>query len=102
MKKNLIISILLALLFLNIGLSFAATAIGKTIEAKTTDGDKVILKPTGRWEYVNQEKAESAAKVAKQYPENKVCPPGSQGGWFGTKCILPGDKAFNRKSRIGK
>lgn len=87
------------LLMTNIG--FAAD-MGVEINATTVDGDKVILKPNGRWEYIDTQKASEAAKVAKQYPENQGCPPGSQGGSFGTKCILPGDKAFNRKSRIGK
>ncbi len=82
-------------------LSFANN-LGEVINATTDSGDKVILKPNGRWDYIDTEKAAAAAEIAKEYPENKVCPPGSQGGWFGTKCILPGDKAFNRKSRIGK
>jgi hypothetical protein len=32
----------------------------------------------------------------------KDCPPGSQGGFFGTRCIPPGDKDFNRGSLSGK
>jgi len=79
-----------------------AADLGHTIEATTTNGDKVLLKPNGRWAFTDEKKAAEAEKIANQYPENKVCPPGAQGGWFGTKCIMPGDKAFNRKSRIGK
>lgn len=101
MKINLLKSTLMMVLLLNTSISFAVGAAEK-IEATTSNGDKVILKPNGRWEYIDTQKASEAAKIAKQYPENNVCPPDAQGGWFGTKCILPGDKAFNRKSRIGK
>ncbi len=69
------------------------------VEAVTKSGDKVLLHPNGRWEYVDQRKAEEARKVAQQYPENQGCPPGSQGGLFGVgRCIAPGDKDFNRGS----
>lgn len=42
-----------------------------------------------------------------EHSENKKrglrdCPPGSQGGFFGTRCIPPGDKDFNRGSLSGK
>lgn len=94
-------TIIAALLFLASAACFAAD-MGEKIEATTANGDKVILSPNGRWEYVDTQKASSAAKIAKEYPENQGCPPGAQGGWFGTKCIMPGDKAFNRRSRIGK
>jgi len=97
MMKLLLITLLLLTNFLS-----HAGELGERIEATTTSGDKVILLPNGRWEYVEAAKAAEAAKIAKQYPENQTCPPGSQGGWFGTRCILPGDPEFNRKSRIGK
>jgi hypothetical protein len=100
-KNNPMRITVLALFLLSATISFAAET-SNTIEATTANGDKVILKPNGRWQYIDTGKAAEAAKVAKEFPENQGCPPGSQGGWFGTKCILPGDKAFNRKSRIGK
>jgi hypothetical protein len=69
------------------------------VEALTKSGDKVLLHPNGRWEYIDQRKAEEARKVAQQYPENQGCPSGSQGGLFGVgRCIAPGDKDFNRGS----
>lgn len=101
MKNSLIKSISLTILLLGPSISVVAET-GGTVDATTVSGDKVILKPNGRWVYIDTQKASEAAKVAKQYPENQGCPPGSQGGSFGTKCIFPGDKAFNRKSRIGK
>lgn len=73
------------------------------IAGKTANGEDVLLFPNGRWEYVNAKKAEEAKKVADQFPENKVCPAGSQGGLFGVgRCILPGDKDYNRRSLSGK
>jgi hypothetical protein len=93
--------IVLIILLLTSGLGLAEE-LGQKIEATTLNGDKVVLLPNGRWEYLDSAKAAEAGKIAKQYPENQVCPPGSQGGYFGTRCILPGDKDFNRGSRIGK
>lgn len=77
----------------------AAAQEREPIEATTPSGEKVLLHPNGRWEYVDVKKAEQAQRVAKEYPENQGCPPGSQGGLFGFgRCILPGDKDFNRGS----
>ena len=74
-------------------------ALAQAIEATTPSGDRVLLHPNGRWEYVDQSKAEQARAVARQYPENQGCPPGSQGGIFGIgRCIPPGDKDYNRGS----
>jgi predicted metalloenzyme YecM len=92
--------LLVTLLLLTNFFSYAEE-LGETIEATTNTGDKVILFPNSRWEYVEVAKAAEASNIAKQYPENQTYPHGSQGGWFGTRCILPGDPEFNRKSRIG-
>ena len=81
------------------GLAAGAESRGTTVEATTPTGDKVLLHPNGRWEYVDQKKAEQARAVSQQYPENQGCPPGSQGGLLGVgRCIPPGDKDFNRGS----
>ena len=76
------------------------TAAGaETVEAVTPRGDKVLLHPNGRWEYVDARKAEQAKAVSQQYPENQGCPPGTQGGVLGFgNCIRPGDKDYNRGS----
>ncbi|MBI2294552.1 MAG: hypothetical protein HYU76_00560 [Betaproteobacteria bacterium] len=72
-------------------------AVAQPIEATTATGEKVLLHPNGRWEYVDQKKAAEARKIAERYPENQGCPPGSQGGLFGIgRCIMPGDKDYNR------
>lgn len=73
------------------------------IAGKTANGEDILLFPNGRWEYVNTSKAAEAKKVADKFPENKVCPAGSQGGLFGFgRCIMPGDKDYNRRSLSGK
>jgi len=67
------------------------------IEATTPGGDKVLLHPNGRWEYVDSAKATEARRISSQFPENQGCPPGSQGGLLGIgRCIPPGDRDYNR------
>lgn len=69
---------------------------GAVIEATTAAGDKVELMPDSRWRFVDQAKQAEAKKVADTYPQNHLRPEGAQGGWFGTRTILPGDKDYNR------
>lgn len=88
--------------------SFAQELPRTPVEATTTNGDKVLLHPNGRWEFVDRNKSEAAKKVSDQYPENKLRPEGgmvgarpegAQGGLFGVgRTILPGDKDYNRGS----
>ena len=76
---------------------------GEKVEATTAAGEKVILHPNGRWEYVDAVKAKAANEIAQQYPENKACPPGWRGGLMGIgRCVPPTDKDFNRGSMSGK
>lgn len=83
-------------------LSFADELIEK-MEATTTGGDKVILHPNGRWEFVDSKKAIEAAAVMKQQPDEQTCPPGSRPGLFGLgRCIHVGDKDYSRGSLSGK
>jgi hypothetical protein len=82
--------------------SSIADTSGKDIEVVTPSGDKAILHPNGRWDYVDTAKAQAAQEIAKTYPENQGCPPGWQGGWGLGRCIPPGDKDFNRGSLSGK
>jgi hypothetical protein len=75
---------------------------GQDIEVTTPSGDKAILHPNGRWDFVDTAKAAAAQEIAKTYPENQGCPPGSRGGWGLGRCIPPGDKDYNRGSLSGK
>ena len=85
-----------ALLWMLAGVATAGE--GSVIEATTAAGDKVRLLPNGRWEFVDAAKQADAKKVADTYPENHLRPEGAQGGWFGGRYIMPGDKDYNRGS----
>ena len=93
-----VLTVLAMLILTGLMLPAAAQQSG-AIEATTPSGDKVLLHPNGRWEYVDKKKAEDARQVTQQYPENQGCPPGWQGSFFGVgRCIPPGDRDFNRGS----
>ncbi len=86
---------------------FALTAYAeneaKDLLATTAQGDQVTLHPNGRWEFIDTIKAAEAKEVAKQFPENQGCPPGTQGGLLGLgRCVPVGDKDYNRGSMSGK
>ena len=99
--SRLLLSCLLCCLILPV--QAAETLPGKPIEAVTANGDKVVLHPNGRWEFLDTGKAQAAKEIAKQYPENQGCPPGWQGGLCGIgRCISPDDPAYVRGSRSGK
>ena len=67
-----------------------ATSIGlfPDVEARTADGDRVLLHPNGRWVFVDQAKAAAAAKVADTFPENHTRPIDAQGGWLGVGRLI--------------
>ena len=69
---------------------------GTVIEATTAAGERVQLLPDGRWKFIDEAKQAEAKKVADTYPQNHLRPEGAQGGWFGTRVLLPGDKDYNR------
>jgi hypothetical protein len=99
LRRHSLALLALAALLVSPAAAIAAEPAGSTVEATTATGEKVLLHPNGRWEYVDQHKAEQARAVAKQYPENQGCPPGWQGGVIGVgRCIPPGDKDYNRGS----
>lgn len=77
--------------------SVAAQETPQPVPATTAGGDKVMLHPNGRWEYVDGVKAAAARKTADTFPENHARPAGAQGGWLGLgRTIAPGDKDYNR------
>lgn len=97
--KKLTLILTLSLLAISSSMTHADE---RDIEATTPNGDKVILHGNGRWDFVDSEKDKVAKEVAKTYPINQGCPPGSQGSIIGFgRCILPGDKDYNRQN-VGK
>ncbi|WP_430433634.1 hypothetical protein [Methyloversatilis sp.] len=85
-----------AVLLMALASACALAGEGAVIEATTAAGEKVELMPDGRWRFVDAAKQAEAKKVADTYPQNHLRPEGAQGGWFGTRTILPGDKDYNR------
>lgn len=75
-----------------------ASAADEALEAVTANGDRVLLRPSGRWEYVDADKALVAKRVADEHPDNKgMRPAAQQGCLFGIgRCLMPGDKDYNR------
>jgi hypothetical protein len=91
----------------------------RPVEATTPTGEKIRLYPDGRWEYADPAKraanpapaaAPGAATASPQAAAPAVaaspagaCPPDSQGHllWVG-RCVLPGDRDYNRGSLSGK
>ncbi|MBX9847781.1 MAG: hypothetical protein K2X64_00700 [Rhodocyclaceae bacterium] len=100
--RNVVNKILVMTLVLAAAFQAQADTLDRTpIEATTAKGEKVMLYPTGKWEFVDVAKAAEAKKVAEQFPENKVRPVDAQGGWIpGTRTLMPGDKDYNRGSLI--
>lgn len=97
--RNVFYCVLLSGLF--IGNTLAAE--NSDLKAATADGEQVVLHANGRWEFVDSKKAAQAAEVARRFPENQGCPPGTQGGYLGLgRCVPIGDKDFNRGSGSGK
>jgi len=82
------------------------------VEATTPAGDRILLYPDGRWEYVDPAKRAASPKPAPPAAATLVaatpvaagaCPPGSQGHLFGVGgCVVPGDRDYNRGSLSGK
>ncbi len=69
------------------------------VQATTQNGERVVLYPNGRWEFVDAAKQAEAKKIADTYPENHLRPEAAQGGWMGLgRTVMPGDKDYNRGS----
>ena len=79
-------------------LSLCAAGAGaqERVEATTAKGEKVYLFPNGRWEYVDQPKAE-VQREERRVEEARER--GAQGGFFGFgRRVYEGDKDYNRGS----
>lgn len=74
----------------------SVSAVGQenVIEATTAAGEKVRLLPNGRWEFVDQKKAEVQRATAQAEATREQR---SQGGLFGIgRKVYEGDKDYNR------
>ena len=84
----------LAMMLGLLALPVSAAEQQSVIEATTVGGEKVLLHPNGRWEFVDAQKQTEAKKVADQYPENKVVRPA------GRAACSASAAAYRRATRI--
>lgn len=64
------------------------------VEAVTANGERVRLLPTGRWEWVDEKKAEVQRTAAEA---ERARERSAQGGLLGIgRTLYPGDKDYNR------
>ena len=67
----------------------------RSIEATTSTGERVRLKPNGHWEWADPQKQAEAKKTFENYPENRN--PDAQGRLLGIgRAVNPGEKDYNR------
>lgn len=50
-------------------LTALADPVGEGMQATTANGDRIMLHPNGRWQYVDERKAAEASKAFAQFPE---------------------------------
>lgn len=101
MKKSLLIALLL--LTLHSASSWAVQKMEGDVQAKTANGDDVILHPDGYWEFVDTQKAEVARKQVEAIAREEGCPRGTRASFFGVgRCIANDDPVLKRGSLSGK
>ena len=70
------------------------------LQATTATGDRILLYPNGRWEYVDAKKAEAQRPAVEAYEKERSL---EQGGLLGIgRKVKPGDPDYNRGSMGGK
>ena len=87
-------------LFMGVLVFYVASVFGafaqERVEATTAKGEKVLLFPNGRWEFVDQPKAAVQREERRVEDERERS---GQGGFLGFgRRIYEGDKDFNRGS----
>lgn len=81
----------------------AAQAADDDIQAKTPDGDEVILHSNGYWEFKDAKKAEVAKAKVEQFERSNSCPLGMRPSFLGIgRCIAYDDPILKRGSLSGK
>jgi hypothetical protein len=105
-------------IFLALTAAFAAGSAqaqaANPIETTTPAGEKILLHPDGRWEYADPAKRAASPPTPAAAPATAAatatptaaagrCPPDAQGHLFMIgRCVMPGDKDYNRGSLSGK
>ncbi len=94
---------LLICLVLWIPLSYAESAAEDDIQAKTVNGDEVVLHSNGYWEFKDSKKAAEAKVKVEQFERDNSCPLGMRPSFRGRgRCIAFDDPILKRGSLSGK
>jgi len=73
------------------------------IQAKTPEGDEVILHANGYWEFKDAKKAEVAKVKVEEFERSNGCPLGMRPSFLGMgRCIAYDDPILKRGSLSGK
>lgn len=79
--------------------AFAAKEEADDIQAKTADGDEVVLHSNGYWEFKDAKKAEVAKVKVEQFERNNGCPAGTRPSFLGIgRCVAYDDPSRYRGS----
>jgi hypothetical protein len=83
--------------------AFAAKEEADDIQAKTANGDEVVLHSNGYWEFKDAKKAEEAKVKVEQFERSNSCPLGMRPSFLGIgRCIAFDDPILKRGSLSGK
>jgi hypothetical protein len=94
---------LLVALVLSSSYSFAAQSADDDIQAKTAEGDEVVLHSNGYWEFKDAKKAEVAKIKVEEFERSNNCPLGMRPSFLGIgRCIAYDDPILKRGSLSGK
>lgn len=83
--------------------ALAAKEEADDIQAKTANGDEVVLHSNGYWEFKDAKKAEEAKVKVEQFERSNSCPLGMRPSFLGIgRCIAFDDPILKRGSLSGK
>lgn len=94
---------LLIMFCLSSSYAFATQTAEDDIQAKTPDGDEVILHSNGYWEFKDAKKAAVAKVKVEDFERSNGCPIGMRPSFLGMgRCIAFDDPILKRGSLSGK
>lgn len=95
--------VLVFLISLLPALAFAAKEEADDIQARTAEGDEVVLHSNGYWEFKDSKKAAEAKVKVEQFERSNSCPLGMRPSFLGIgRCIAYDDPLLKRGSLSGK
>jgi hypothetical protein len=95
--------LLVLFLYLLPQIAFATQTADDDIQAKTPEGDEVILHSNGYWEFKDAKKAAVAKVKVEEFEHSNGCPIGMRPSFLGMgRCIAFDDPILKRGSLSGK